>query len=441
MIELQLLNYILEKKSFSILKQNGISQDFFVTYANEANFIYAHYEKYKTIPDKETFLSEFSDFDLFLVTESEEYLVDTIKEQHLYNLLVPVVNNISNLTTEDSGKAVQYAKQQLEKLGSLAVRHKPGFDLKVNAMERGKEYELRLKMEGLMGITTGIEEFDQMTKGWLKGEELVIIVGRTNEGKTWVLLFFLVAAWLSGKKVLLYSGEMSKDIVGFRIDTLAEHFSHSGLTSGAEDLGEGKTSADYLNYLRELQESDKPSFIVVTQKDFGGKKPTVSEIDSLVELHKPDIVGIDQISLMEDERAERGTQERIRYTHISEDLYIMSENRKVPVLSPSQANRDSAKKKQDDGDEDTPDLHEISESDGIGQNATRVIGMRQLGKTLKLSLRKSRYSAKGGEILMLWDIDRGLLKPFMQVNKDEKDNVTSTEPIEKGNALTGEELF
>jgi replicative DNA helicase len=438
LIELQLLNYILEKKSMAIVQQNGITLDYFVTYASEAEFIYNHYDKYNTVPDKETFLTTFEDFDLFIVSESEQFMVETLKEQHLYNQMVPFVNNINNLVAEDSDKAIQYAQDELSRLAGISVKIVPGYDIVKNAPERGKEYQTRLEAEGLMGITTGIPEFDEITHGWFPGEELVVIVGRTNEGKTWVLLFFLVAAWKAGKRVLMYSGEMPKDIVGFRVDTLAEHFSHSALTTGSPDLGDGKKPEDYQEYLNNISKDPKlPPFIVVTPKDFGGRKPTVKDIDALIEQYKPDIVGLDQLSLMEDGRSGHGQPERIRFTHISEDLYLLSEKRGVPILTPSQANRDSAKKKDDD--EETPELHEISESDGIGQNATRVIGMKQINNTLKLTVRKSRYSKKGGEILVLWDIDRGLIKPFMAVSKDNNNNVTETKQTK--NAMSGEDLF
>lgn len=435
MIELQVINYILETRTFAILRDNGITQDFFVTYQNEADFLYTHYEKYGAVPDKETFIDKNPDFDLFIVQESERYLVETLREQHIYNQMVPIVNNINNMVTEDSEKAVRYAQEQLINLSKLSVTGVPGYDIIANAKERGEEYQLRLNAEGLLGITTGIPELDEMTHGWLPGEELVVIVGRTNEGKTWVLLLFLVAAWKAGKSVLLYSGEMPKEIVGFRVDTIAEHYSHTALTTGTPDLGDGKKPSDYMEYLDNIS-SDKslPPFIVVTPKDLGGKRLDVPTLETLIEKYKPDIVGLDQLSLMEDSRAQKGQQERTRFTHVSEDLYLTSEKYRVPILTPSQASRAAA-----DGEE-TPDLHEISESDGIGQNATRVIGMRQIGNTLKLGIRKSRYSKKGSELLVLWDIDRGLIKPFMQVQNDSNGNVTQTSHTQQSN-LGGSDLF
>lgn len=442
MIELQLINYILEKRSFSLLQQNNITADFFVTYAAEASYLFNHYEKYKNVPDKETFLSSFEEFDLFSVSESEQYMIETIQEQHMYNQMVPFVNAINEMVTEDSEKAIEYAKKEIERMSKVNVKFAKGYDIISNATDRGEEYKVRLEAEGLLGVTTGIPEFDEITHGWLPGEELVVIVGRTNEGKTWVLLFFLVAAWLAGKRVLMYSGEMPKEIVGFRVDTLSKHFSHTALTIGAPDLGDGMKPSDYFDYVKELSDNKSlPPFIVVTPKDLGGVRMDVPKLEQLIEYYKPDIVGVDQLSLMDDHRAEKGQQERIRFTHVSEDLYLTSEKYGIPILTPSQASRAAVKK--GDEDEETPDLHEISESDGIPQNATRVIGMRQLGNTLKLSVRKSRYSKKGSEILVLWDIDRGIIKPFLQVDRpmNGSPDAPPTTQLTSQSGMSGEELF
>lgn len=448
MIELQTINHILEHKSLAILTQNNIDSSVFVTYAAEADYIFNHHKKYGAVPDMETFLDSFPDFDIFKVTESEQYMVDTLSEQNLYNHMVPFLNKVNELTQTDSEQAVMYAVDNLQSLAELRNTAVSGYNIIANAGDRQKEYNQRLAAEGLMGITTGIDEFDEATHGWLPGEDLIVILGRTNEGKTWVLLFFLVAAWISGKRVLLYSGEMPKNLIGFRFDTLKEHFSHTALTTGSAQLGDNYTPESYDEYINGLSSNadNLPPFVVVTQKDFGGRKPTVSDIEAMAVKMKADMIGLDQLSLMADQRDSKGLPERLRYTHISEDLYILSEKLGVPIMTPAQASRASV----GGDDEEVPEVHEIAESDGIGQNATRVIGMRQIENTLKLKVQKSRYSKKGVEIVMLWDIDRGIIKPFMQTQgapgpggfNGGGGSPAPPRPIANGQTeLGGEELF
>lgn len=436
MIEAQIINRILKSKSLTIVRQNNIDSDYFISYNAEFKFIEAHYGKYGVVPDVETFLATFNDFDLIEVHESDQYLVETLQEQYIYSKMVPFVHKIAELVQVNAQDAVDFAKTNLEEISKLSARYRAGYDIVKNSDDRRNEYKYRLEVEGLLGISTGIEALDAITHGWLK-EDFVAIVGRTNEGKSWILLFFLVAAWKSGIPVLLYSGEMSKEVVGFRFDTLNEHVSNLALMRGQDKLGKDddpKTPNDYYEYLNNLSTNETP-FIVVTPKDIGGRRLTIPILHQLIEQYKPGIVGVDQLSLMDDYRAAKGEQTRMKYTHISEDLYLTSEKYGIPILTPVQANRDSAKEKKDS--ENTPELHQINESDGIGQNATRVVSMKQLGVTLKLSIKKNRYGLNNQEIMTLWDIDKGIIRPFL---------VGATNPTTKDfdvhdDKVSGEDLF
>lgn len=434
MIELQVINKILQQGSLTLLRQNNIDAEYFITYKAEIDFILKHHQNYGNVPDMETFLSEFNKFDVVEVHETDKYLIETLQEQFMYAKMVPFVNKLAELVTEDSKEAVQFIMGQVDELKKLSAQYKVGYDIVKNSDDRRNEVKFRTEADGLLGITTGIKELDDITHGWLK-EDFIVIVGRTNEGKTWVMLFFLVAAWLSGMTVLLYSGEMSETLVGFRFDTLNEHFSNDAMMSGKKNLGtedDPKTLDDYFDYLDNLSTTDVP-FVVCTPKHIGGKRLTIPVLHQLIEQYQPDIVGIDQLSLMDDYRASKGEQSRLRYTHIAEDLYLTSEKYGIPILSPAQANRDA--KKNAKNNEETPELEHISESDGVGQNATRVISIKQLGPTMKLGLKKNRYGKNNQEVLLIWDIDKGIVKPFLQVSTNSGGEAQQT------TVQTGVDLF
>ena len=42
-------------------------------------------------------------------------------------------------------------------------------------------------------------------------------------------------------------------------------------------------------------------------------------------------MGIDQLSLMEDGRAQKGDPLRLKYAHITEDLFLLSSEYKIPL--------------------------------------------------------------------------------------------------------------
>lgn len=402
MVELQFINKILEDKDLKVFTKYGVSPEHFVTYKNEINYIMEHHGKFGVIPDKETIIDKFPDFDFVSVGENYEYLTEKLLEQYTYNRIVPVVHKIADLTQGNANDAVEFMKAQVEELNKIGIKRSIGYDIVQNIQDRVEEYKFRTEKHGLLGITTGLKDLDKDTFGWLAGEELVVILGRTNEGKSWIMQFFLTAAWKSGKKVLMYSGEMGKHIVGFRFDTLNQHFSNLGLMSG-----DSREKDDYVDYAANLKGE---RFIVITPKDLGGERLDVKKLEQLVEIYQPDIIGIDQLSLMEDCRAKAGDPNRIKLTHISEDLFALSEKHRIPILTPSQANRDATKKnKSAAAEDDAPEAHHISESDGVGQNASRVISIKQVAAGIKIAIKKNRYGVNNKEYIYAWDIDRGVI--------------------------------
>ena len=432
MIELQVLNKILQDKSMAIIINNGINADYFIGYSDEFNFISNHYKKYGKIPDKATFLNKFEEFEIIDVQESESYLVETLKENYLFYKITPFVQKTAELAENNSMEAVQYVRQQMEDFKDILYTGNTGYDLIKNSYDRRNEYEIRLEAEGLLGISTGIEELDKITHGWLKND-FVPITGRTNEGKSWIMLYFLVQAWKNNKKVLLYSGEMGKSIVGFRFDTLNAGFCNLSLMQGSEDLGDNKTQDDYYEYLNTLNEIEN-NFIIITPGDLGGNRLDIQTLHQLIERYNPDIIGVDQISLMEDYRKERGQPNRLKYTHIAEDLYLTSEKYEIPILAPAQSNRDAKKNKNDEA----PELVHVAESDGIVQNATRVLSIKQIDETLKISLKKNRYGMNNMEVLLITDWNNGVIKPLLEATNDDDGNTVETKDLSEEE---GEELF
>ena len=72
MIQLQFLNKLLQSGDFSIVILNNLDNSYFSDYKNEFDFIVSHYNEYGRVPDKETFLSEFNNFDFIIVNETDK---------------------------------------------------------------------------------------------------------------------------------------------------------------------------------------------------------------------------------------------------------------------------------------------------------------------------------------------------------------------------------
>lgn len=399
MIELQCINNILAENNIETYLEDGINEDFFPSYTKEWNYILDHYKKYGKVPDQATFLATFTEFDLIDVLEPPKYLLENLREDYVFRQSAKLFNESVELLKQNAFEGLRNILSKGEKLlVSNSITH--GTDINNIVNQKLEEINSKKRIDGLLGISTGLKELDDVLGGWLPGEEFVTIVGRVNQGKSWLLQKFLTSAHSQHKRVLLYSGEMSAMQVGYRHDTLAMNYSNRQLTRGTiSDL-------EFTNYENDLKKRAKElePFIVVTPKDLGGKYMTVSMLKALCKKYQPDIIGIDQLSLMDDER--RGENRRLQLANITMDLFRLSEELGKPILADAQANRNKTSSEEPEN----PELADIGEADAIGQNSSRVISLVQTKLGLSLLVTKNRYGENNKKFIYSWDIDLGTFR-------------------------------
>lgn len=414
MVDVQILSKVLDTGNIDIIIHNGLNSEYFPNYQEEFKFILNHYKQYNKVPDKETFLSQFPDFTIAKVGDPDTYLLDKIGEEYLFQKTAPVLKQVEELIKTDSRRAIEYLQQELPSLTSkLRLTAK---DIVKDADERIEELEKR--KDGKYFITTGFRELDNALMGWQRGEDLVTVMGRTNEGKSWCLLKFIEAAWVEGYRVGIYSGEMSSIQMGFRFDTIYNNFSNMNLTKGGQDI------ESYKKYIEDLKK--KNSFFVITPEDMGGSC-TVTKLEAFIQKYKLDILGVDQYSLMDDENFKAGQPLRMKYDNISKGLFQLSCKYHIPVLAAVQANRAAAikdKKQKVEG----PKLEHISEADAIAHNSSRVIAMRQNEGNLEFEIVKNRIGGRNGKYIYRWLIDTG---KFEYVPTLENNDIQQVEQIKK----------
>ena len=89
MIEQSLLCKVLDAPDLEILHSNGVIEEMFLTCKDEIHFIIEHYNSYKQMPDKLTFLGRFKDFQML---ES----IERIQASYPYVRYMGVVNSNLN---------------------------------------------------------------------------------------------------------------------------------------------------------------------------------------------------------------------------------------------------------------------------------------------------------------------------------------------------------
>lgn len=393
MIQLQVLNKLLLTQDASFITINNINEDFFSEYRNEFLFIKEHLNKYGSIPDRETFIAKFPDFDIISVNESFDYLLDALFEDRNKRYLASTFNKIRNYLNEGKTEdALNYFLSTKDNL-SVSATHMTSVDVLRDTSRYDKFVERSYDFNKYY-VKTGFKELDEIIGGWDRQEELATIVARPNVGKSFILFKIATAAAQQGLRVGIYSGEMSETKVGYRIDTLISHISNHKLIHGNVEV-----QNDYKKYLDEVSKSIPGEIRVITPAMIGGTAG-VNALKGFIQKEKLDMLCIDQHSLLEDDRRAKNPVERA--ANISRDLKNLQVSTRIPIIAVSQQNREK--------NENGPDTTNVAQTDRISQDSTILIFLEQKEGIMTFTLVKSRDSSNGQKLKYAINLDKGIFE-------------------------------
>lgn len=395
MIELQVINYLLDTKDTSLILLNNLDNRFFPTYSSEWKYIQEHINKYGNIPDKESFLTKYPDFELVQVNEPAQFLIDELFKNYQKHQLANAFNNIrEKLLAGNTDEAVSLYQNTYEKLNAgIALS---AIDI-LHDTSRYDDYIEKLNSFDKYYVRTGLPELDSIIGGWDRQEELATIVARPNIGKSFLAAKFAVAAAEQGLKVGFYSGEMSDEKVGYRVDTLVEHLSNGALIHGSSFIQD-----DYKNYIKTLPDRFKGNLYVLTPKMIGSQAG-VNILRAFIEKYKLDILFIDQHSLLDDDRKAKNPIERA--ANISKDLKNLQQLQRIPIIAVSQQNRSST--------ENGVGTEHVAQSDRISQDSTIILFIERNkddDSIITINLVKSRDSVNGKKLNYRVDFNKGIFE-------------------------------
>lgn len=223
-----------------------------------------------------------------------------------------------------------------------------------------KDLAWRVKHRGeLTGITTGFESIDRHTSGW-QAADLIVIAARPSIGKTTFVTNGVVAACRAGKRVAMFSLEMRRRQLEWRILSGLANVPLMRIRAG--EIG----GSDYQK-IAAAQEImfDLPLWI----DDTAGR--TAWDIRSACRRFKAegglDLVVIDYVQLMAGSLDRRGASRNDEVTDISRRLKHLADELSVPILLLSQQNRANDKRP-----DPRPKLSDLRESGALEQDADVV---------------------------------------------------------------------
>ncbi len=394
---------------------------YFKSYLGEIRYIHNHYSKYQSIPSRFDFMAQFSDFTIIAVPEPIEYLCDKLREYKRYLILIETFNKIKDLGSGDVDSSWEYLSRQCDKADSL--NSAAPMDIVKEANKRASQI---LEYSKQKRIPTGFEELDKAMYGGLSTvEELLLLVARTNAGKSWVCTRMMESAQKHGFPVAYYSPEMQSAYLATRFDTWRGHFLNSSLYKG-------DYSQEYYSYLKTLPEDETAAY-VIEDKDFPDGV-SVSKLSSFVKKHNIKLLIVDGISYMTDDF--HATRDQEKYKNIATGLFSLSKKFGCAVVLVMQANREVRNK--DDKGESIPDLFNTENSDAPGRVATQAIGLRQIfdKHVLDIKVLKSRMAMNNQQVFSYaWDVNSGNMQYL--AGEGGPDSVTITPSV----AMSAEDIM
>mgnify|MGYP004547619015 CR=1 FL=1 len=414
-IELQVISKILTSDSQQEIDDLcAFDPSYYSVFKPQIEYILNHRAKYNTVPDIFTFQAEFPDITLVTVNEPFEFISQEMQKNKQHIILLETFNKIKDLGSGDVTEAWQYIANQCEIVSQLDSTEP--MDIVKDARVRAEQI---VEFNKQQRIPTGFDEIDKLMYGGLSTvEELLLIVARTNTGKSWVCTRMMESAQKNGFPVLYYSPEMQSSFLGTRFDTWRGHFQNS-------KLYQGKYDKEYMSYIDKLSNEETPAFIV-EDKDMSDGVVNVNNLSNLIRKHGIKLLIIDGLSYMED--VKRSDTDYVKYKNLCTDLFRLSKRYGCAVVVAVQANRETRESK-DDKVDPMPNLYNIEGSDHPGRICTQAFSLRQIfdKHVLDIRLEKSRIANNQKPILSYaWDPNTGSMQYLPGGEDDPTTNAVNT---------------
>ena len=411
--EVQFLNKILTDKDYSIVADNYVNEENFSQSKDEFLFLQDFYNKYKAVPDKETFSSKFPEFEYFTVSQPVKSVVDELREQTTFRKAVKLINSSSDIFEQDANKGVEYL---LEHINELQLTYEFQCTDIMHDRSRYDSWKKRQEHPSGVYIDIPLKEVNDSLYGFQRGEELFLWLAKSGIGKTQILSMCIESASKNGYRVGVISPELSKERLGYRIDSSRTHMSNMAMQKGL-------LLPQYEEYFNKIMESDEHIF-VADSSDFSDGIVTVRECHNFVKSKKLDALFIDGIVYV---KPDGWTPRMIASEAMGlagRQLLQLSKDLLIPVVGVVQAKRRNSEKRSEN--EEISDSESIFGSYELAQATTRIVSINRIASALKLVNVKNRYGKEGESWIYNYDFDKMLLTYVPSLEKIDNNEVSET---------------
>lgn len=220
--------------------------------------------------------------------------------------------------------------------------------------------------ENRAGVPTGIASIDRVTGGWQKSD-LIIIAARPSVGKTALATTMAMNAAAAGKKIAIFSIEMSSEQIGARMLSIASDVPLHKIRQGVQN---GMDLARIASGVYEIERAD----INVDDTPASTPGELRSKCRRLLADKGVDLIIVDYLQLMSPDRVSKDGNRVNDVSDISRGLKMLARELNVPVIALSQLSRSSEYRESGE-----PRLSDLRDSGAIEQDADLVLMLWKKG--------------------------------------------------------------
>jgi replicative DNA helicase len=371
----------------------GVTKHDFPIYEDEFTWIEERLSAKKTM-NKRVFLERFPDFEYLVPDSRIQDLAKELKEERAFEEINSLASSMVENLTKDN--ALDVANQVRDRLSLVTRAHMPRSDEWIfgdwqEHYDTMKQALVLHAADETIGIPTGFSRLDFQWGGF-QPSETVLVLGRTGEGKTYVVMQFAWVASKYGYRVGIFSPEMVKSRARNRMHTLASADSDvqaaCGLPSSFRNTALNRRKGFNIKQYRRFVEymaslpGDVMLFSGVNRK--GGM--SISYIEDRVAEIGFDLLIVDPIYLLRPPRTFRDNP-FAEIGAIAEGLERIAEEYNIPIIITNQANRVGGPK------DEAPHKDRSYNSDVPAQLADYVIGVKHYSDDNRILVRctKNRW--------------------------------------------------
>lgn len=410
MIDEHIIAYVIRYKGLSEVQQTGVSVDDFIDeYRSVWRYIVKAYRDHSAIPSRQVIKAKFPDLELPSIQRRDlPMLIHQIRQRRKTMDTLLALNHSAGLMDDPDriDDVIQELQGKLNNIAFTGTRKAHLVDIFTAEESKKIRTEILDRRSGRkMGIPTGLKSFDSQAGGMMK-QGMVVIIGRSGIGKSWLDLLAVANAVISGHTFILYPLEMSLYETATRLYTL---FSQQML--GADrvlknyDLNSGSANIVKVRKFMTTLEDRFPGKLLVADVGALADPYTIERIEAEVDIHKPDGFWVDYLTLLKPTGGSSGDDGWQAVRQLSSGIKNIAMRRNVVGGCSAQVNREAIR-----ANVFLPRLEHIAYGDSIGQDADRVISINRKGRYLYYALVKNRHGAEIAQRKVKFDVDNGILR-------------------------------